>query len=458
MRGSGRPKVELPIGQRQGFGPPRREGWECLSCLAGPCPDGQPKLVYVDAAGGTRYTHAEAPWPVEAAWQCEVRADAGSPTLSIDDPSAEALPVSFFSPTPCDEDEDKSPVHAPLPPPSPEPPALGSPWGARTPRVSRAVAAFSAADVAVRSPQRTESASASPQSVRSVSLVTVPMRQETSVESDVAVPSSRAAAGARGWAEAELAEAPCSEGPRTPIAGGGHARGLVRVVVEMPGRSGEPALALDLLDPVVPQIVALRSDALASLRVGDFLAGFGDTQGESQAVELYMRRGHRRAVQAHMRLQQLLDARSPVELLVARPTPFPVRVRKRENRQLGVDIARETNGMSVLIARVHPDGLLQEWNAQNPEQRVQQYDRIVSVNGCDGPRYGMVGLLKLLLGAVDLDLRVVRPRDCLGTVGAAVRRSPSAAGRRQTGDSAGLGRRGGSGAARVTFALPETAP
>mmetsp|Transcript_110503 Transcript_110503/g.276690 ORF Transcript_110503/g.276690 Transcript_110503/m.276690 type:complete len:134 (+) Transcript_110503:84-485(+) len=76
-------------------------------------------------------------------------------------------------------------------------------------------------------------------------------------------------------------------------------------------------------------------------------------------------------------------AEEVVQKKVASGQEFNVKVTKRANVRLGVDVDL-CDGTALLVDKVSDDGLVSEWNKANPHAQVEKGDKIVSVNGKRG--------------------------------------------------------------------------
>jgi len=76
-----------------------------------------------------------------------------------------------------------------------------------------------------------------------------------------------------------------------------------------------------------------------------------------------------------------------------------------EMKQLGLDISPAPNNMGVTVAGVKP-GLVDNWNKENPNARVQKGDVIVEANGVSGYR----NMLKVISSTDQLEIHLLRPR------------------------------------------------
>jgi hypothetical protein len=70
--------------------------------------------------------------------------------------------------------------------------------------------------------------------------------------------------------------------------------------------------------------------------------------------------------------------------------------------------AKSHNG-HIRITCIHHDGLLEEWNAQNPSRQVRPGDMIVAVNGYkEYGKFGISDFASMLLASPTIELEVVR--------------------------------------------------
>uniref|UniRef100_A0A7S1A3G0 PDZ domain-containing protein n=1 Tax=Noctiluca scintillans TaxID=2966 RepID=A0A7S1A3G0_NOCSC len=92
--------------------------------------------------------------------------------------------------------------------------------------------------------------------------------------------------------------------------------------------------------------------------------------------------------------KQLPDQSANVELpqSAKRQPATELRVKlNREGRQatLGVDVAFDDEETSFYIEKMY-DGLVKTWNNKNPDQKVEEGDHVVEVNGISGSAMDMV--------------------------------------------------------------------
>merc|ERR1719410_3033989 len=102
------------------------------------------------------------------------------------------------------------------------------------------------------------------------------------------------------------------------------------------------------------------------------------------------------------RLAKTIEARvaAALEMRGATPRRWDVTVSKEEGSTLGIDVDMGY-GTVLPIYTVLEDGLVPDWNFDNPAQAVQVGDRIVEVNGVSGDSWAMV---RALMGDPKLDI------------------------------------------------------
>jgi len=73
-----------------------------------------------------------------------------------------------------------------------------------------------------------------------------------------------------------------------------------------------------------------------------------------------------------------------VNLVCMRANTFRISVTLPEKGDVGVELPKQPLGNSLLIANVKANGVVDAWNAENQDQKVEPWDRIVAVSGKSG--------------------------------------------------------------------------
>jgi len=126
------------------------------------------------------------------------------------------------------------------------------------------------------------------------------------------------------------------------------------------------------------------------LRPGDFIVRVNDKQGDAK------------------QMLEELKTKASFEIIARRSEEICIAVDKKDTKAaLGLVFPKKPAGNALLITKVN-EGPFKEWNDANKDQSVCDYDRIVSVAGCQGKA---ADLLKKLVKAVAFQAIVVRPAD-----------------------------------------------
>lgn len=154
---------------------------------------------------------------------------------------------------------------------------------------------------------------------------------------------------------------------------------------------------LDFVDTRMPQIIGLVPGGRLEerLHVGDFI------------VEVNGVRDSKFKVMGEFQESACLD------VLVYRPVPFVVELRKRAGEPSGLDVEYMSGGLSLLITGLSGVGPAAEWNASHERERLLVHDRIIAVNGKGGAGEDPETLVKRLEEATRATLQVARPRQAL---------------------------------------------
>jgi len=97
-----------------------------------------------------------------------------------------------------------------------------------------------------------------------------------------------------------------------------------------------------------------------------------------------------------------------VDLVCRRAKRFCIPVTLPEEGDMGLEVRKQGLGDSILITSIHANGGVAAWNADNPEQIVEPWDRIVAVDGKAGKAADLKKLLKNAKKAAKVVLTIVR--------------------------------------------------
>jgi len=96
-----------------------------------------------------------------------------------------------------------------------------------------------------------------------------------------------------------------------------------------------------------------------------------------------------------------------LDLVCRRSKKFRVAVTLPENG-MGIEGPKKPLGNSLLVVNIKPNGAVEAWNADNPEQIVQQFDRVVAVDAKPGKAADLLKRVKAAKKGSTAVLTVVR--------------------------------------------------
>jgi len=97
-----------------------------------------------------------------------------------------------------------------------------------------------------------------------------------------------------------------------------------------------------------------------------------------------------------------------VDLVCRRAKIFRIPVTLPEKGSVGVEVPKRPLGNSLLVNNVKANGAVEAWNAENPYQKVEQWDRIVAVNGKSGKVAELQKLIKAANKSANIVLTIAR--------------------------------------------------
>jgi len=97
-----------------------------------------------------------------------------------------------------------------------------------------------------------------------------------------------------------------------------------------------------------------------------------------------------------------------VELVCRRAKRFCIPVTLPEEGDMGLEVRKQGLGSSLLITSIHANGGVAAWNADNPEQIVEPWDRVDAVDGKAGKAADLKKLIKKAKKPANVVLTVVR--------------------------------------------------
>jgi len=97
-----------------------------------------------------------------------------------------------------------------------------------------------------------------------------------------------------------------------------------------------------------------------------------------------------------------------VDLVCRRAKTFRISVTLPEQGGMGLEVMKKAVGNSLLVKEIHSDGAVGAWNADNPQQTVEPWDRVVAVNGKSGKAADLKKHIKEVKTAADAVLTIVR--------------------------------------------------
>lgn len=172
----------------------------------------------------------------------------------------------------------------------------------------------------------------------------------------------------------------------------------------------DPGIDLDVTDPETLLVLRVRSgpfkewnesqeDKQLHVRHLDRIMEVNGVQGDCFRLELGM---HGFKKESHEKW---------LKLRLRRPQEFELDLRKSasgdgaKEAKVGLDVV--TTAMESLLVKRVKEGLVKRWNSSNPEQAIQQGDRIVEVNKIRGDSQRM---LEAVGGEDELHIVVSRTR------------------------------------------------
>eukprot|EP00434_Breviolum_minutum_P011033 symbB.v1.2.009734.t1/scaffold625.1/size179458/11 len=81
-------------------------------------------------------------------------------------------------------------------------------------------------------------------------------------------------------------------------------------------------------------------------------------------------------------------------LKFVRPKEKQVTLTKTSGKEFGITLNYYKSSMKVIVAGLDADGLVQDWNRENPQSQVSAQDHIVEVNGIRDSPVKMVAEMK----------------------------------------------------------------
>jgi len=97
-----------------------------------------------------------------------------------------------------------------------------------------------------------------------------------------------------------------------------------------------------------------------------------------------------------------------VDLVCRRAKRFRIPVTLPEKGDIGVEVPKRPLGNSLLVTKVKANGAVEAWNADNQDQTVEPWDRIVAVNGKSGKVAELQKPIKAAKKSANMVLTVVR--------------------------------------------------
>jgi len=97
-----------------------------------------------------------------------------------------------------------------------------------------------------------------------------------------------------------------------------------------------------------------------------------------------------------------------VVLVCRRAKMFRIPVTLPEKGDIGVQVPQRPLGNSLVVTKVKANGAVEAWNTENPDQKVEPWDRIVAVNGKSGKVAELQKLIKTAKKSANIVLSVVR--------------------------------------------------
>mmetsp|Transcript_47556 Transcript_47556/g.134247 ORF Transcript_47556/g.134247 Transcript_47556/m.134247 type:complete len:264 (+) Transcript_47556:138-929(+) len=145
------------------------------------------------------------------------------------------------------------------------------------------------------------------------------------------------------------------------------------VVIQKDLRNPQLGLELDLSDDMTAHICLVGPGCILTynaqaapelhVKIGDFIVEVNGVRDDSS------------------KFLKMLKTEANTTIIIKRPVEFCVYVtKKRNNSKLGFGYHKAARGISLLVYTLD-EGLLKEWNVENPDKAVLKNDRIIAVNG-----------------------------------------------------------------------------
>eukprot|EP00419_Tripos_fusus_P033475 CAMPEP_0172778666 /NCGR_PEP_ID=MMETSP1074-20121228/202029_1 /TAXON_ID=2916 /ORGANISM="Ceratium fusus, Strain PA161109" /LENGTH=351 /DNA_ID=CAMNT_0013615613 /DNA_START=6 /DNA_END=1061 /DNA_ORIENTATION=+ len=115
------------------------------------------------------------------------------------------------------------------------------------------------------------------------------------------------------------------------------------------------------------------------------------------------------AVSGSQAMEKILK-KSPkqVDLVCKRAKQFRVPLTLAEKGDVGVQLPKRPLGNSLLVTEVKANGAVEAWNAENPDQIIEPWDRIVAVDGKSGKVAELQKLIKAAQKSGKVVLTIIR--------------------------------------------------
>lgn len=119
-------------------------------------------------------------------------------------------------------------------------------------------------------------------------------------------------------------------------------------------------------------------------------------------------------------LAEMLKKETSLDLLIRRPMEWRVAICATSEKDLGMEFNKKKIGNSLLITKVCETPKIagkprqrrkpvQEWNAANPDQKINAGDRVVAVNGYKGKAVYLLKRMRTEAKSGRFHLTLVRP-------------------------------------------------
>jgi len=164
-------------------------------------------------------------------------------------------------------------------------------------------------------------------------------------------------------------------------------------------------LEVDNTDPAKLFVIGIKKGTAMDLynaeqienkvEAGCFIVGVtgadAGSASESQAIEKILKKNPKQ-----------------VDLVCRRANTFRISVTLPEKGDIGVELPKRPLGNSLLITNVKANGAVEAWNAENTDQKVEPWDRIVAVGGKSGKVAELQKLIKGANKSANIVLTIVR--------------------------------------------------